>query len=178
MARRIPDHKAHISLADGFHAMRRRFDDFSHTIWKCFPKSHRISRQVDKINKEVGNLQNMLDCEYHRVTMEGEFNKAGHVYFNDFGKKLTRDLADWLFPLEFAHHRFRAPAKGELFIGLYRDGSGVRPILLWSDPLCDLFYDVGLRQHVKPPTYYLRIDDQNEAAANLGIRQLTFEGMA
>jgi len=178
MAKRPPDHKAHLTLAEGFYAVRRRFDDFATTIWRRFPKAHRISRQIDKLNKQMGELQHQLDCEYHRVTMEGEFNRAGHVYYMDPEKTLIRDLSDSIFSVESGGQRFRNPLKGELIIGIYRESGRVRPILLWADPRNDLFYDLGLRQHVPPPTYYLRIDDQNEAAANLGTKQLTFEGMA
>ena len=178
MAKRIPDHKAHLSLAVAFRAARARFDDFANTIWRRFPKAHRISRQIDKLNNQMGELQHQLDCEYHRVTMEGEFNKAGHVYYMDPEKTLIRDLSDWIFPLEYANPRFREPEKGELFIGIYREVGRVRPILLWVDPSVDLYYDVGQREHVKPPSYYLRIDAQGQAAANLGVTQLTFEGIA
>ena len=177
MAKRIPDHKAHLPLAAAFHAVRRRFDDFANTIWRRFPKAHRISQQIDKLNKQMGELQHQLDCEYHRVTMEGEFNKAGHVYYMDPERTLIRDLTEWIFSME-SGSRFRRPLKGELLIGFYREVGCVHPILLWADPINDLFYDVGLRKHVPPPTYYLRIEDQNEAAANLGVTQLTFEGIA
>ncbi len=178
MAKRIPDHKAHLSLAVAFRAVRLRFDDFANTIWRRFPKAHRISRQIDKLNKQMGELQHQLDCEYHRVTMEGEFNKAGHVYYMDPEKRLHADLAEWVHSLECCNPRFREPVKGELVLGLYRDDSQIRPILLWADPSVDLYYDVGHREHVKPPSYYMRIDAQGQAAANLGVTQLTFEGIA
>jgi len=178
MPNRLPDHKAHLALAEGFYAVRRRFDDFANTIWRRFPKAHRISRQIDKLNKQMGELQHQLDCEYHRVTLEGEFNKAGHVYYMDPQKTLIRDLSDWIFSLEPGVPRFRKPLKGELLLGIYRESCRVRPILLWADPGSDLFYDVGLRQYVEAPSYYLLIDEQNEAAANLGTKQLTFEGIA
>ncbi len=178
MTKRLPDHKGHLPLASAFQAVRRQFDEFANTIWRQFPKAHRISRQVDKLNNQMGELQHQLDCEYHRVTMEGEFNKAGHVYYMDPEKRLHADLTKWVHSLECRHPRFREPVKGELVLGLYRDDSQISPILLWADPNVDLFYDVGLRQHVKPPMYYLRIDAQGQAAANLGVTQLTFEGIA
>jgi|GEM_PF-2665958 len=173
----VPDHKGHLTLVHVYRAARRQIDEFACTIWRQFPKTHRVSRQADKISKAVAELQNLLDCEYHRVTSEAQFKKAGHIYYNDPERLFHVELLKWVHSLEYGHPRYRDPEKGELVLGLYRDEDSVSPILLWADPNIDLFYDVGLRQHVKPPKFYLRIDAQGQAAANLGIKQLTFEGM-
>ncbi len=78
--------------------------------------------------------------------------------------KSARDLPD-LSPvyhcLLYDHPTFREPVKGELILGIYREEDGAPcPILLWVDPHVDLFWDVGLRRHVKPPRYYIQIKCQ------------------
>ena len=175
MKTRIPNHKDHLKLAAGFHTLQRQFLDFAHTIWAAFPKAHRISLQVDKLNKQMAELKHRLDGEYHRVTSDAEFNQSGHIYYNDRGGPLSAALTKWIYGLDYNDPKFREPESGELVIGIYRNGNELSPVLLWADPKVDLFYDVGQRQHVKPPKYYLRIDQQNQAAAALGLKQPTPE---
>ncbi len=71
---------------------------------------------------------------------------------------MVPDLSPVLHSLEPGHARYREPENGELVLGLYREDDGsAAPILLWADPKVDLFWDVSLRQHVKAPTWYLRL---------------------
>jgi hypothetical protein len=71
------------------------------------------------------------------------------------------DLLPVLHCLEYSHPTFREPEKGELILGLYREDDGTAaPVLLWTDPKVDLFWDVNIRQHVKPPKWYLRLAAQ------------------
>lgn len=71
------------------------------------------------------------------------------------------DVSAVIHCLDYDHPTFREPEKGELILGLYREDDGMAaPILLWADPNVDLFWDVGLRRHVKPPAWYVRIGCQ------------------
>lgn len=79
------------------------------------------------------------------------------------------DMSAVIYCLESDHPMFREPEKGELIVGLYRKDDGMAaPILLWADPNVDLFWDVGLRQHVKPPAWYVRIGCQPQIDAETG----------
>jgi hypothetical protein len=71
------------------------------------------------------------------------------------------DLEPVVHALDYGHPRFREPANGEVVVGLYRNEDGsAAPMLLWADPKVDLFWDMALRQHVRPPAWYLRLDRQ------------------
>jgi len=73
------------------------------------------------------------------------------------------DLLPVFHCLDYGHPTFREPLPGELILGIYRENDGEPcPILLWVDPKVDLFWDVGLRQHVKPPRFYIQIKCQPE----------------
>lgn len=73
------------------------------------------------------------------------------------------DLSPVFHSLEPDDPSFREPVDGELVLGIYRQDDGTPwPILLWADPNVDLFWDVGLREHVKPPGYYIQIKCQPE----------------
>ena len=79
------------------------------------------------------------------------------------------DMPAVIHCLEYDHPTFREPEKGELIVGLYRDDDGMAaPILLWADPNMDLFWDVNLRQHVRPPAWYVRIGCQPQIDAETG----------
>ena len=72
------------------------------------------------------------------------------------------DLSPIYHCLECSHATFREPVPGELILGIYRESGKPCPILLWVDPNQDRFWDVGLRRHVKPPSYYIEIKRQPE----------------
>jgi len=44
------------------------------------------------------------------------------------------------------------------------------PLLLWADPNVDLFWDVGRREHVKPPRLYLKLSEQPEIDPHRGTK--------
>lgn len=68
------------------------------------------------------------------------------------------DLGPVVHALPYDHPRFREPENGEVVVGLYREDNGTAaPVLLWADTRADLFWDISLRQHVKPPAWYLRL---------------------
>ncbi len=171
MKTKTPSHQDHLNLAARFHALQRQFFDFARSIRGRYPRAHRISLQIDKLQKAIGELKHRLDIEYHRVTSDAEFSRTGHIYYNDRDRPVSALLAERIHCLDCGDPTFREPEKGELIIGIYRTDGALFPILLWADPKVDWFYDVGLRQHVKPPKYYLRIEAQNQAAAALGLQQ-------
>jgi hypothetical protein len=71
------------------------------------------------------------------------------------------DLSPVYHCLDYSHPTFREPGPGELILGIYRENDGTLcPILLWADPNQDRFWDVGLREHVKPPRFYIEIKCQ------------------
>ncbi len=71
------------------------------------------------------------------------------------------DLLPVLHCLEPGQSLYREPEDGELVVGLYREDDGtVAPLLLWADPKVDLFWDFARRQHVKTPTFYIRLTEQ------------------
>lgn len=63
--------------------------------------------------------------------------------------------------LEYTDPTFREPQNGEVVVGLYREDDGTAAaLLLWADTRADLFWDVALRQHVKPPKFFMRLREQ------------------
>ena len=73
------------------------------------------------------------------------------------------DLSSVFHCLDYGHPTFREPVPGELILGIYPDDNcKPYPILLWVDPNEDRFWDVGLREHVKPPRFYIQIKCQPE----------------
>ena len=71
------------------------------------------------------------------------------------------DLAPMVCALPYDHPRFREPEQGEVVVGLYREDDGTAaPVLLWADTRADLFWDISLRRHVRPPAWYLRLASQ------------------
>jgi len=70
------------------------------------------------------------------------------------------DLSPVYHCLDYGHPTFREPLPGELILGIYPDDDKPCPILLWADPNQDRFWDVGLREHVKPPKFYIEIKSQ------------------
>ena len=97
----------------------------------------------------------------------GESHSAGaakkeHVVNNAApGRKSDLpDLSPVYHCLDYGHPTFREPLPGELILGIYPDDDKPCPILLWADPNQDRFWDVGLREHVKPPKFYIEIKSQ------------------
>lgn len=71
------------------------------------------------------------------------------------------DLLPALHCLEPGQPYFREPENGELVVGLYHEDNGTAaPLLLWTDPKVDLFWDFARRHHVKPPVFYIRLTEQ------------------
>ena len=79
------------------------------------------------------------------------------------------DLTHLLHSLDCGHPHFREPVNHEWIVGLYREDDGrVAPVLLWADPQVDLFWDLHLRRHVRPPAFYLRIAQQPQVDPQTG----------
>lgn len=79
------------------------------------------------------------------------------------------DLGSALYTLNCGQPGFREPENGEFIVGIWRedDGAGAA-LLLWADPAIDLFFDLALRRHVKPPAFYLRLAEQPKIDAQSG----------
>ena len=79
------------------------------------------------------------------------------------------DLTHLLHSLDCGHPLFREPENNEWIMGLYREDDGrVTPVLLWADPKVDLFWDLHLRRHVRPPAFYLRLAQQPQLDPQTG----------
>lgn len=71
------------------------------------------------------------------------------------------DLSPIVHCLEYADPTFRDPQNGEVVVGLYREDDGTAAaLLLWADTKADLFWDVAIRQRVRPPKFYMRLSEQ------------------
>ena len=79
------------------------------------------------------------------------------------------DVGPIVHCLNYDDPTFREPEKGEFVMGLYRAEDGrAAALLLWADPKVDLFWDVALRQHVKPPKFYMRLSEQPQIDCSAG----------
>ena len=79
------------------------------------------------------------------------------------------DLSSALYTLNCGQPGFREPENGEFVVGIWReDGGSAAALLLWADPAVDLFFDLALRKHVKPPAFYLRLAEQPKIDAQSG----------
>lgn len=100
----------------------------------------------------------VIPLERLRAASGGRKESLVHV---EASRPTVPDLWPALHCLEPGNTRYRDPEDGELIVGLYREYNGsAATVLLWADPKVDLFWDVTLRQHVKAPTWYVRIDCQ------------------
>jgi len=79
------------------------------------------------------------------------------------------DLTPVLHTLNCGQSGFREPENGEFVVGFWTEDDGTAAaLLLWADPAVDLFFDLALRRHVKPPGFYLRLAQQPQIDAQSG----------
>lgn len=79
------------------------------------------------------------------------------------------DLTPVLHTLNCGQPGFREPENGEFVVGFWPEDDGTAAaLLLWADPDVDLFFDLALRKHVKPPGFYLRLGQQPQIDAQSG----------
>ncbi len=80
MKAKRPIHDQHLVFAQHFHELRAKLRDLRDAA-DHFPKNHRISNAFRKVRQRLDVLQHEMDNEYHAVTTNEQFGKAGHVYY-------------------------------------------------------------------------------------------------